>query len=116
VCDVAEGFPTPVICALLGTPRHDRRLFSGWANDIKKIFDWNLAADQACILTAWQQLDDYLEDMVAGRRHTLTDDLISELIRAEDDGQNSTTTNCSHRPWPCSAQAPTPHATNWPPP
>jgi cytochrome P450 len=87
VCDVAEGFPTPVICALLGTPRHDWQLFSGWANDIKKIFDWNLAADQACILTGWQALDDYLEDMVASRRHTLTDDLISELIRAEDDGQ-----------------------------
>ena len=29
---------------------------------------------------------------------------------------NSTTTNCSHWPWPCSAPAPTPPAINWPPP
>jgi cytochrome P450 len=87
VCDVAEPFPTPVICALLGTPRRDWKLFSDWSTDIKKIFDWNLAADEASILNAWQALDDYLEDMVARRRHTLTDDLISELIRAEDDGQ-----------------------------
>jgi cytochrome P450 len=87
VCDVAEQFPIPVICALLGTPRRDWRLFSGWVADISKIFDWNLAADEATVLSAWQALDDYLEDMVARRRHTLTDDLISELIRAEDDGQ-----------------------------
>jgi cytochrome P450 len=86
VCDVAEQFPIPVICALLGTPRHDWQLFSDLATDIKKIFDWNLAADEASILNAWQALDDYLEDMIARRRHTLTDDLISELIRAEDDG------------------------------
>ena len=86
VSDVAEQFPIPIICALLGTPRRDWQLFSDWLTDIKKIFDWNLAGDGACILNAWQALDDYLEDMVASRRHTLTDDLISELIRAEDDG------------------------------
>jgi cytochrome P450 len=86
VCDVAEQFPIPVICALLGTPRRDWQLFSGWVTEVSKIFDWNLAADEAGILSAWQALDDYLEDMVARRRHTLTDDLISELIRAEDDG------------------------------
>ena len=70
-----------------GTPRRDWQLFSDWVTDIKKIFDWNLAADEASILNAWQALADYLEDMVASRRRTLTDDLISELIRAEDDGQ-----------------------------
>ncbi|MDT5260201.1 MAG: hypothetical protein QOD10_5281 [Mycobacterium sp.] len=87
VRDVAERFPIPVICALLGTPRDDWQLFSDWVTDIKKVFDWNLAADQPSILSAWQALDDYLEDMIAHRRHTLTDDLISELIRAEDDRQ-----------------------------
>ncbi|MDT5185575.1 MAG: hypothetical protein QOI29_3733, partial [Mycobacterium sp.] len=87
VRDVAERFPTPVICALLGAPRDDWQLFSDWVTDIKKMFDWNLVADEAVILSAWQALDDYLEDMIAHRRHTLTDDLISELIRAEDDRQ-----------------------------
>ena len=33
-----------------------------------------------------RELDDYVDDMVAHRRHTLTDDLLSDLIRAEDDG------------------------------
>ena len=87
VSDVAEPFPTPVICALLGAPREDWELISDWSDDIKKFLDWNLVADEAVILNAWQALDDYLEEMIARRRHTLTDDLISELIRAEDDGQ-----------------------------
>ena len=38
------------------------------------------------ILKAWGELDDYIDGMVAQRRKSLTDDLISELIRAEDDG------------------------------
>jgi cytochrome P450 len=71
----------------LGTPRRDWQLFSDWSTDIKKTFDFNLAADQACIVRAWQSLDDYLDDMIARRRCALTDDLISDLIRAEDDGE-----------------------------
>ncbi len=86
VTDVAEQFPIPIICALLGTPRRDWKLFSDWNTDIKKIFDFNLAADQTCIVTAWQALDDYLDDMIARRRRALADDLISDLIRTEDDG------------------------------
>ena len=37
-------------------------------------------------MAALDELDAYLEDMLAQRRDNLTDDLISELIRAEDDG------------------------------
>ncbi|ORB12198.1 cytochrome [Mycobacterium noviomagense] len=90
VSDIARGYPTPVICALLGTPREDWPLFSTWADDIKKVFDWNVANDGPVILTAWEQLDAYLEDMIERRRHTLTDDLISDLIRAEYDGDRLT--------------------------
>jgi cytochrome P450 len=86
VSDVARQFPIPIICALLGTPRSDWQLFSDLVDDIGKVFAFNLAADAACITRAWQALDDYLEDMIADRRQALTDDLISDLIRAEDGG------------------------------
>jgi cytochrome P450 len=86
VADIARRYPTPVICALLGAPRRDWQLISTWTDDIKKIFDWNVADDGPAILAAWAQLDAYLDDMVARRRETLADDLISDLIRAEDDG------------------------------
>jgi cytochrome P450 len=90
VADVARPYPTPIICALLGAPRDDWPLFSAWADDIKKLFDLNIAEDGPAILAAWEQLDAYLEDMIARRRHTLTDDVISDLIRAEDDGDRLT--------------------------
>ena len=84
--DVARPYPVPVISALLGAPRKDWRRFSAWADDFFKLFTWNVAAYERDILTAWEELDGYIDDMVADRRHSLTDDLISELIRAEDDG------------------------------
>ena len=86
VSDIARPYPIPVICALLGAPREDWPLFSAWADDIKKVFDWNIAQDGPAILAAFEQLDAYIEDMISRRRSALTDDLISDLIRAEDDG------------------------------
>lgn len=90
VTDISRPYPIPVICALLGAPPQDWPLFSGWADAIMKVFDWNLAHDGPEIEAAWDQLDGYLDAMVRERRATLTDDLISELIRAEDDGDHLT--------------------------
>ncbi|MCV7411521.1 cytochrome [Mycobacterium florentinum] len=90
VSDIARGYPTPVICALLGAPAKDWQLFSAWVDGIKKIFEWNIAEDTPAILAAWDELDAYLEDLIAQRRTSLTDDLISDLIRAEDDGDRLT--------------------------
>jgi cytochrome P450 len=39
VSDIARGYPTPIICALLGAPRKDWPLFAKWVDDIKKLFD-----------------------------------------------------------------------------
>jgi cytochrome P450 len=86
VTDIARQYPIPIICALLGAPSEDWELFSDWTDDIFKVFDWDVAAHERVILAAWEELDAYIDDMVARRRQTLTDDLISELIRAEDDG------------------------------
>ncbi|MBV8862865.1 MAG: cytochrome P450 [Mycobacterium sp.] len=86
VADIARRYPTPVICALLGVPRRDWQLFSAWSDDIKKVFEWDVANDQAAIAAAWAELDAYLEEMLTQRRDNLTDDLVSDLIRAEDDG------------------------------
>ncbi|HTQ18152.1 cytochrome P450 [Mycobacterium sp.] len=86
VTGIARQYPIPIICALLGAPSADWELFSDWTDDIFKVFDWNVAAHERVILAAWDELDAYIDGMIANRRQTLTDDLISELIRAEDDG------------------------------
>jgi len=90
VSDIARRYPIPIICGLLGAPRQDWQLFSDWAEDIFKIFTWNVADHAAVIMGAFDELDAYIDDMVAQRRHNLTDDLMSQLIRAEDDGDRLT--------------------------
>jgi cytochrome P450 len=90
VADIARRYPIPIISGLLGAPRQDWQLFSDWADDIFKALTWNVANDAPVIMAAFDELDAYIEDMVARRRHSLTDDLISELIRAEDDGDRLT--------------------------
>src|SRR5271166_7141739 len=88
VADIARPYPVPIICALLGAPREDWQQFSLWADDIFTAFTLNPGGiDQALVMKAWGELDDYVDDMVAQRRHALTEDLLSDLIRAEDDGQ-----------------------------
>jgi cytochrome P450 len=84
VTDIARQFPIPVVCTLLGAPPEHWELFSDWTDDILEAFGWNAASQTPTILAAWKALDAYIDDMVARRRHALTDDLISELIRAED--------------------------------
>jgi cytochrome P450 len=88
VADLARPYPVPIICALLGAPREDWQQFSSWADDIFQAFSItaDIRAVEPAVMRAWGELDDYVDDMVADRRHSLTDDLLSDLIRAEDDG------------------------------
>ena len=88
VTDIARPYPVPIICALLGAPREDWQRFSLWADDVFKAFSFtvDIREVEPVVMRAWGELDDYVDDMVARRRHTLTDDLLSDLIRAEDDG------------------------------
>jgi cytochrome P450 len=90
VADIARQYPIAIISGLLGAPRHDWQLFSDWADEIFKLLTWNVANDTPVIMAAFDELDAYIEDMIARRRHSLTDDLVSELIRAEDDGDRLT--------------------------
>ncbi|OBK93326.1 cytochrome [Mycobacterium asiaticum] len=88
VTDLARPYPVPIICALLGAPREDWQRFSRWADAIFKAFSFiaGVAEIEPAVMRAWGELDDYVDEMVARRRHSLTDDLLSDLIRAEDDG------------------------------
>jgi cytochrome P450 len=87
-CDVVTGiarpYPVPIICALLGAPREDWQLFSRWSDDISKAFGCGVTENAPAIVAAWEQLESYVEELIARRRLSLSDDLISELIRAED--------------------------------
>jgi cytochrome P450 len=87
VTDIARPYPVPIICALLGAPREDWQQFSLWTDQIFKAFSFPFTvAEVPEVMRAWGELDDYVDAMVARRRRTVTDDLLSDLIRAEHDG------------------------------
>ncbi|BBZ33644.1 cytochrome P450 [Mycolicibacterium confluentis] len=92
VTDIARPYPTPIICALLGAPPEDWQLFADWTEEIFKAFNFqtDVTFDEAAVMRAWGELDAYVDDMVAARRDSLADDLLSELIRAESDGDRLT--------------------------
>ena len=85
--DIARPYPVPIICALLGAPEEDWEQFARWADDIFAAFSFDPdGIDENHVMHSWNELDTYVDDMVARRRHTLTDDLLSDLIRVEEDG------------------------------
>ncbi|MEE3064449.1 MAG: cytochrome P450 [Actinomycetota bacterium] len=90
VTAIARPYPVPIICAMLGAPRSDWQLFSGWADHIGYAFGVDVAPHTTEILVAWDEFDAYLDDLIARRRRDLSDDLISDLIRAEDQGDRLT--------------------------
>ena len=89
--DVCEPYPIPIICELLGAPKEDWKLFSGWATDIFRIFNNDVANDLSAIETAMDELDDYVRAMIEQRRHRPADDLLSHMIAVEEEGDRMST-------------------------
>ncbi|MGA1556609.1 MAG: cytochrome P450 [Ilumatobacteraceae bacterium] len=88
--DFCEPYPIPIICELFGAPKEDWKLFSGWATDIFRIFNGNLVEDKDLILRAQDDLDEYMSDLIEQRRSSPSDDLISALIAADEEGDRLT--------------------------
>jgi cytochrome P450 len=86
VTDIAGPYPVPIICSLLGVPRSEWDLFCDWLKGLSKAFSPTAGANSTTILEAWHNMDAYLDGLIADRRRSLSEDLLSELIRTEDDG------------------------------
>jgi cytochrome P450 len=84
--DVCEPYPIPIICRLLGAPEEDWKLFSRWATDLLRIFNNNLAEDLPVIQQAQEELRAYVGELIERRRHQPGDDLLTDLIAAEEAG------------------------------
>jgi cytochrome P450 len=91
VTDVCEPYPIPIICELLGAPREDWKLFSSWATDIFRIFNGMLEDDLPLIERAANEVSAYVADMVTERRAAPRDDLLSDLIAIEEEGDRLST-------------------------
>jgi cytochrome P450 len=85
VREVTFNFPAQVIARILGLPRADYPAFQRWAIELTSVaanWDRGVAASAA--------LRDYFAGVMAERRSAPGDDLISELVRAEVDGEKLT--------------------------
>jgi cytochrome P450 len=77
------NFPVQVIARILGLPREDYPAFQRWALELTSV-----AANWERGVAASVALRDYFADVMAERRVTPGDDLISDLVRAEVDGMH----------------------------
>jgi cytochrome P450 len=86
VADICDPYPIPIICELLGAPKEDWKLFSHWATDIFRIFNEDAMEQQPVIQAAFEELDAYVRALIAERRRQPADDLLSDMIAAEEAG------------------------------
>ena len=86
VADITEPYPIPIICELLGAPKEDWQLFSRWAEDVLRVFNANVLDELDIIKAARNELNEYTLQMISERRNDPREDLLTDLIAAEEDG------------------------------
>jgi pimeloyl-[acyl-carrier protein] synthase len=87
ISEFAYPLPVKVICEMLGVPLKDRDRIRGLSRKLAPILDPIVTAEaQAGIEEAANHIEAFWDDLIEERRNDLRDDLLSELIRAEDEG------------------------------
>lgn len=88
IADLALPVPATVICEMLGVPYDDHARFTQWTADATHGLASATASPEvlARARAAGEALEDYFQRLIAERRGALGDDLLSELIRAEEAG------------------------------
>jgi pimeloyl-[acyl-carrier protein] synthase len=90
---LAYPLPVRIICALLGVPAADEATFTGWSRALARSLDPSVlrsAEVDVAIAVAERDLTAYLEDLLAVRRTSPGDDLLSALLAVEADGDRIT--------------------------
>jgi cytochrome P450 len=88
IADLALPVPSTVICEMLGVPVADRDRFTVWTAQATFGLAAPLLPPEVIEVAraAGMSLGAYFEDLIAAHRANLSDDLLSELIRAEEAG------------------------------
>lgn len=83
---IANPLPVMVISSMLGVPLSDRDKFQEWANNLLAV-DPEDPESVAGLVPTQEALGAYLQKVVDERRADPRDDLISQLVTAEMDGE-----------------------------
>jgi len=87
--DFAEPLPVLVIAELLGAPTTDIASLRAWSQDIVRMYEPTIPAEvEEAALRSSAEFADYMRALIGSRRDDLRDDLLSDLLRAQegDDG------------------------------
>jgi cytochrome P450 len=88
VDSLSSPFPSLVIADLFGVPLEDRFQFKKWVDILFQPYDKEKLADiELQKQNAAKEYFQYLYPIVVKKRSNLSDDIISDLIRAEVDGE-----------------------------
>ena len=86
--DLAEPIPVAIIAELLGVPEEDRHLLRPWSAKIVKLYELGYTDEQAKAANqAVVEFSAYIKDLARQRQQQPRDDLISALVRVEEQGQ-----------------------------
>lgn len=86
--EFATPIPVIVICDLLGVPGDMAQQLLAWSHDMVAMYQArrNRAVEDTAV-KATVEFSDFMRDYITRRRKDPRDDLLSELIRAEEQGQ-----------------------------
>jgi cytochrome P450 len=88
IADLALPVPSLAICEMMGVPFSDREQFTVWTAEATQLLAALVWAPEMAErgLAAAEKLHRYFKDLIDERRRNLGDDILSELIRAEEFG------------------------------
>jgi len=95
VAAFAKPYPSLTIAAVLGAPLADAPRLHEWSTWVQRQFDIRaLGSEAERIERATSELYDYVEALLELRRREPSDDLISALLAAEEEGQKLSHDEC----------------------
>lgn len=87
ISDLAFPLPFTVISEMMGMPEADRDQVREWSHTLVRILDFTIGPDEMrASLAAGEEMRAHLTEVIAWKRANPADDLLSALIRAEEDG------------------------------
>jgi cytochrome P450 len=87
IADFALPLPAQIISEMLGMPKGDEARLRAWSQTLIRGLEPFVPPDgEAAIAEAGRAMGDYLDEVIADKRRTGGEDLLTALIRAEDSG------------------------------
>lgn len=91
ISDYAQPYSVAVICEMLGVPASDGASLLAWSHAIVKMYELTTTDDQRVAAnTAADEFIQYIEQLVADKRVTPDDKLVSRLVAVEEAGERLT--------------------------